>query len=127
MGHVKIAAFLLAFALGGCAGSRHFHAIDESSASNGRAPRFIELRSAVRVATLHFPRGLYALEAADDAGFYYRAPRKIVEHSYSGALGHEGGLYLSGKLLGKLRGYVYWHGALTHVGNLSHADYSLRD
>lgn len=127
MGQVKIATFLLLFALVGCAGSRHFQAIDQNGAINPGAPRFIELRAAARVAILHFPPGLYVLAAADDAGFYYRAPQKIVEHSYSGAPGHEGGLYLSKKRPAKLRGYIYWHGALTHVGDLSRADYSLRD
>ncbi len=74
----------------------------------------------------HFPAGLYVLAAVDDKGYYYRAPRKIVQHSWSGGLGHDGGLFVSRRDRRKIR-HVIMPGALTHVGNLSSADYAFRD
>ncbi len=123
---MKLRLFLALVALGStaCAGSRHYHPLEESGAGS---PHFLELREETRVATLHFPAGTYVLEAADDAGFFYRAPTKIRENSFSGQFFHNGGLYLSKSGRPALRGYVYWYGGLTHVGNLSRADYVLRD
>lgn len=117
--------FFAALISGGCAGSRNFHPLDESAAS--AAPRFLELRRSAQSATLHFPAGIYVLTAEDDAGFFYQAPQKIVENSFSGPLRHEGGVYLQKSRRGHLRGYVYWYGGLVHVGDLSRAEYVLRD
>lgn len=110
---------------GGCAGSRNFHWLGNSGAAP--APRFLDLRQPAQAATLHFPAGTYVLTAEDDAGFFYRAPEKIVENSFSGPLLHEGGLYLQKSRRSHLRGYVYWYGGLVHVGDLSRAEYVLRD
>ena len=38
-------------------------------------PRYLEIYSPERVATLHFPAGVYTLSAVDKIGCYYRAPR----------------------------------------------------
>jgi hypothetical protein len=56
------------------------------------------------------------LSAADKIGYYYRAPRKIVEQ---GSIGRDGGIFVSKRDPNKLRGYIYRAGAITHVGNLS--------
>ena len=64
---------------------------------------------------LHFPAGVYTLDAADKIGYYYRAPRQIRE----GAILRDGGIFVSKRNPNKLRGYVWRAGAITHVGNLS--------
>jgi hypothetical protein len=120
-----VTLLLLHWNIVGCAGSRHYRTLDEGGTPG--APHFLDLHQAAQIATLHFPAGTYVLEAADDAGFFFRSPSPIRENSFSGSLFHRGGLYLSNSRHRSLRGYVYWHGGLTHVGNLSRADYALRD
>lgn len=118
-------ALLSLGALSGCTGSKHFEEVDETGLSG--VPRFLELHRNLRAATLHFPAGTYTLEATDRAGYYYRAPRRVVEHGFSAISGqHNGGLYLRKDGRG-MRGYVYRVGSLTHVGNFGHADYTLHD
>jgi hypothetical protein len=114
----------LAFALCSCAGSSHPRVITPSEGVS--TPKYIELGSEVRIATLHFPAGVYTLNAEDKIGYYYRAPRKIVEHIGGGAP-LDGGIFVSKRNSQKLRGYVYRAGAITHVGNLSRARYQFRD
>jgi hypothetical protein len=84
------------------------------------APRYVEFDSEAQVATLHFPRGTYELNAEDKIGYYYRAPRPIAERVGGGAARLEGGIFVSKRNSGKLRGYVYRAGTITMVGNLSH-------
>ena len=67
------------------------------------------------------------LDAVDDKGYYYRAPRKIVQHSFSGSLKRNGGIFVAKRDQGRLRGYVIMPGGLTHVGDLSRADHEFRD
>lgn len=122
---LRVFLALLALSFGGCAGSRHYHLLEAETAYG--APRCIELLRETRVATLYFPAGIYQLEAEDDAGFFYRAPAQIREDSYSERYFHPGGLYLSKSRRAMLRGYVYWYNGLVHVGNLSRADFVLRD
>jgi hypothetical protein len=110
-------AFLFSVALFSCAGGRHFHAIPAEGPI--MAPRYLDLGSDISVATLHFPAGTYSLYAEDSAGFYYRAPRKIAEHAAGTPIWHDGGIYVSKRNSGRLRGYVSWGGKLTHVGNFS--------
>jgi hypothetical protein len=107
-----------------CAG-HHFHVI--RSGETVTAPHYLELRSEESVATLHFPAGLYSLHAIDDAGMYYRASRKIVQHMTSGPLLRDGGIFVSKRNPRKLRGYVFFAGALTHVGDLSRTQHIFRD
>jgi hypothetical protein len=108
-----------------CGGSSHPRAVGNSGAVS--APASIELRAEVRVATLHFPTGIYTLTSADKIGYYYGAPRKILEHTVAGSLPHDGGIFVSKRTRDKLRGYVYLGGAITHVGNFSKADYVFRN
>jgi hypothetical protein len=118
-------AFLLAVTLVSCAGGRHFHAIPAEGPIV--APRYLDLGSDVSVATLHFPAGTYSLYATDSAGFYYRAPHKIAEHSDGIPIWHDGGIYVSKRNSGRLRGYVSWGGKLTHIGDFSRRRHEFRD
>jgi hypothetical protein len=115
----------LTFLLFACAGSRHFHPIPAEGPP--AVPRYLELRSEAQVATLHFPPGFYSLSAEDDAGYYYAAPRKIAEHRGRGGVSHEGGIFVNKRNQARLRGYIFFAGGLTHVGNLSHAKHEFRD
>jgi hypothetical protein len=91
------------------------------------APRNVELFAETQVATLHFPAGVYSFYALDDVGYYYRAPRKIVQHTGGSSVLRDGGIYVNKRNPRKLRGYVYLSGALTHVGDLSRARHQFRD
>ena len=116
----SIQIFLLStsyFLLFGCAGSSHPRVITPSEGPPNR--QYLELYSEVRVATLHFPAGVYTLNATDKIGYYYRAPRKIAEHIGAGSVWRNGGIFVSKRNPEKVRGYVYRAGALTHVGNFS--------
>src|SRR5438128_9720765 len=113
------------FLLSGCAGSSHPRVIREAEAIS--TPRYLELYSEVRVATLHFPAGVYTLNAADKIGYYYRAPRKIAEHVGGGSLWLDGGIFVSKRNPQKLRGYAYRAGTITHVGNFSGVKHTFRD
>ncbi|HEY6069764.1 MAG TPA: hypothetical protein VIU85_00215 [Chthoniobacterales bacterium] len=114
------------FLLFACAGSPHPQPVSPSEGSVG-TPRYLELDSTKQVATLHFPAGVYALSAVDKIGYYYRAPRKIGERVGSRSVGLDGGIFVSKRDPQKLRGYVYRAGAITHVGNFSHAKHRLFD
>ena len=115
----------LMFLLASCAGSRHFQAIAAKGPSP--APRYLEIYSEVGVATLHFPAGVYTLNAVDKIGYYYRAPRKIAEHIPAGSVSLDGGIFVNKRSPGKLRGYVFRAGALTHVGDLSRSKHEFRN
>lgn len=117
---VLVAALLLT----GCGGADRRHPI--SSAGTTSVPPYLELRSQTSAGTLHFPRGVYVLDSEDGNGYYYRAPQKIVQRSFSGGLPRNGGIFVSKRNQRKLRGYVIMPAGLTHVGNLSRADYELR-
>ena len=95
-------------------------------AETSSIPLYLELRSARSVQTLHFPRGVYVLYARDDQGYYYRAPRKIIQHSFSGSLQRDGGIFVARRDQRKLRGYVFLPSGLTHVGDLSRTDHEFR-
>ena len=114
----------LAFLLFGCAGSSHPRVITPSEGPPNR--QYLELYSDVHAATLHFPAGVYTLNAADKIGYYYRAPRKIAEHAGSGALWREGGIFVSKRNSDKLRGYVFRAGTVTLVANFSGAKHLFR-
>jgi hypothetical protein len=124
----KIRRFLLstlAFLLFSSCANHHFRVPAEGPTSN--APRYVELFAETQVATLHFPPGAYSFYALDDVGYYYRAPRKIVEHTGGSSVLRDGGIYVNKRNPRKLRGYVYLSGALTHVGDLSRARHQFRD
>src|SRR6266513_536542 len=108
---------LLAFLLSSCDSSSHPRLVSPSEGPI--SPRYLEIYSELHAATLHFPAGVYTLNAVDKIGYYYRAPRKIAEHVGGGSLWREGGIFVSKRNPQKLRGYVYRAGTITHVGNFS--------
>jgi hypothetical protein len=114
----------LAFLLSSCA-NHHFRVPAEGPPS--AAPRFVELRADRQIATLHFPAGTYSFYAVDDAGYYYRAPRKIIQRTGGASVPRNGGIFVSKQDPKRLRGYIFFAGALTHVGNLSDAPHEFRD
>lgn len=117
-------ALTTALFLNGCGGMDRRHPVNPSATS--RVPRFIELLSNTSAGTIHFPRGLYALESEDQHGYYYRAPVKLYQRSFSGREPRDGGIFVSKQNQRKLRGYVVMPGGITHVGNLSGANYQFR-
>lgn len=116
---------VVALLLASCGGSHHHFRVTNAAATTSTPP-YLELRAGHSVGTLHFPRGVYVLDAVDDKGYYYRAPRKIVQHSFSGTLLRRGGIFVAKRDRTQLRGYVILPSGLTHVGNLSRADYEFR-
>jgi len=110
--------------LTGCGGTDRRQSVDPAATSS--TPPYIELRSKISAGTLYFPPGLYTLDSEDHKGYYYRAPRKVHLRSFSGRLPYDGGIFVSKRNQRKLRGYVIMPYGLTHVGNLSRADYEFR-
>ena len=115
----------LAFLLSSCAGSSHPRAITPSEGPS--SARYLEIYSELHAATLHFPAGVYTLNAVDKIGYYYRATRKIAEHYGGGSFWREGGIFVSKRNPQKLRGYVFRAGTITHVGNFSRAKHRFRN
>ena len=111
-----IGTFVLALLLTSCA-NHHFRVVHNNAAI--RAAAYIDMPGEQRIATLHFPAGSYYLYAADDVGYYYRAPRKIIEHIPGGSVSHDGGIFVPRNNPRRMRGYVFRAGALTHVGNIT--------
>jgi hypothetical protein len=124
-GIALLSAFLavLAMAFSGCGGTDRRHAVNPGATT---AARFLVLHADASAGTIHFPRGLYALDTEDGNGYYYRAPGKVYQRSFSGRYPHDGGIFVSKRNQRKLRGYVIMPGGLTHVGNLSGSDYQFR-
>ena len=107
----------------GCGGTDRRHSINRAATIT--AP-YLELRADASAGTLHFPRGVYVLDSEDHKGYYYRAPRKIYQRSFSGGLPYDGGIFVSKQNPRKLRGYVIMPYGVTHVGSLSSASYQFR-
>ena len=120
----RVTSLVVVLLLTACGGSRNFHTTNPGETTS--TPPYLELLSQRSVGTLHFPKGTYVLDAVDDNGYYYRAPQKIVQHSFSGSLGRNGGIFVAKRDREKLRGYVILASGLTHVGNLSRADHEFR-
>ena len=114
---------LLTLGLPGCGGSDRRHPVNPSGTT---AARFLELRSDTSAGTIHFPRGVYSLDTEDHHGYYYRAPGKVYQRSFSGRYPRDGGIFVSKRNQKKLRGYVIMPSGITHVGNLSGSDYQFR-
>jgi hypothetical protein len=121
-----VAALVLtaALSLAGCGGTDRRHSVNPAGTTV--IPPFIELGSETSATTIHFPQGLYSLDSEDQHGYYYRAPGKVYQRSFSGRLPYEGGIFVSKRNQKKLRGYVVLPGGVTHVGNLSGANYRFR-
>ena len=122
---VLAAALATALCLGSCGGTDRRHPVNP--AATATVARFIALLSDTSAGTIHFPRGLYSLESEDHHGYYYRAPVKLYQRSFGGQEPRVGGIFVSRKNQQKLRGYVVMPGGVTHVGNLSGANYQFRD
>jgi hypothetical protein len=114
---------ITALVVSGCGGTDRRQPVDPAAT---RVPPFIELLSETSAGTIHFPRGLYSLDSQDPHGYYYRAPGKVYQRSFSGRLPHDGGIFVSKQNQKKLRGYVVMPSGVTHVGNLSGANYQFR-
>ena len=114
---------LSALLIYGCGGTDRRRVVNPAETTS---PPFIELRHEVSAGTIHFPPGLYSLQTEDSKGYYYRAPVKVYQRSFSGRLPHDGGIFVSKRNQRKLRGYVVMPSGITHVGNLSGADYEFR-
>ncbi|HMJ06347.1 MAG TPA: hypothetical protein VK474_08860 [Chthoniobacterales bacterium] len=84
-------------------------------------PHYADLLEERSIATFHFPRGLYTLEAEDNGGYYYRAPRQLTKHAFSGLQPYDGGIYVRKAKRQQFRGYVVWAGGRTKIGNLTRA------
>ena len=127
---LRVAQFFLIltspFLFAACAGSSHPRPITPSEGPAG-TPRYLKLYREKQIGTLHFPAGTYTLTSVDKIGYYYHAPRKIGERVGAGAVGLQGGIFVSKRDPNKLRGYVWRAGAITHVGNLSHEQHRLFD
>jgi hypothetical protein len=119
-----VAGLFGAFLVSSCGGSHHFRVTRPGETTS--TPPYLELRSERSAGTLHFPRGTYVLNAVDDKGYYYRAPQRIAQHSFSSGVTYDGGIFVEKRNQRRLRGYVIAPGGLTHVGNLSRADYEFR-
>jgi hypothetical protein len=119
-----ILAVALAVFLGGCGGTDRRQPVNP--AATATVARFIALLSETSAGTIHFPRGLYSLESEDHHGYYYRAPVKLYQRSFGGREPRDGGIFVSKQNQRKLRGYVVMPGGVTHVGNLSGANYQFR-
>jgi hypothetical protein len=117
-------ALTAALFLDGCGGTDRRHPLNP--AATATVARFIALLSDTSAGTIHFPRGLYSLESEDRHGYYYRAPVKLYQRSFGGREPHDGGIFVSKQNQRKLRGYVVMPGGVTHVGNLSGANYQFR-
>jgi hypothetical protein len=114
---------LLAIGFSSCGGSDRRHSVNPAATT---AARFVELHADTSAGTIHFPRGLYSLDSEDGNGYYYRAPGKVYQRSFSGRYPLDGGIFVSKRNQKKLRGYVIMPGGITHVGNLSGSDYQFR-
>jgi hypothetical protein len=118
-----ILSVTVALLASGCGGTDRRHSVNPAATTV--APS-IELLSDTSTGTIHFPRGLYSLDSEDNHGYYYRAPGKVHQRSFSGSLPHDGGIFVSKQNQRKLRGYVIMPSGITHVGNLSGANYQFR-
>ena len=108
-----------------CSCANHHFRVSAQGPPTG-APRYIELLADKQVATLHFPAGLYSFYAVDDVGTYYRSPRPVLQHTGGASVRHNGGLFLTKRNPKRLRGYIFYAGALTHIGDLTRAPHILR-
>ncbi|HEY0369649.1 MAG TPA: hypothetical protein VGC85_08645 [Chthoniobacterales bacterium] len=90
-----------------------------------RPPGAIELRAERRIATVHFPPGLYSLDQSDRTGWFYHSPTGVIERVFGGSIRHDGGIFLS-REGGNARGYMIWAGGRTKLGSISRAELEFR-
>src|SRR4051812_35518445 len=113
----------IALITAGCGGTDRRRSVNPAGTT---AAPFLELRRNASASTIHFPRGIYSLDSEDRNGYYYRAPTKVYQHSFGAGYPHDGGIFVSKRNPRKLRGYVIMASGITHIGNLSGADYQFR-
>jgi hypothetical protein len=114
---MRLHAFLLlALVLASCAENENFHRV--ASARDISAPPELQLTHNKSLGTLHFPAGTYVAYAADDTGWYYRAPRKVIQHSWGESVPYDGGLFVDKRDPNKTRGYIVWAAGLTKLGTI---------
>lgn len=116
---LRFALFLLVLSLAGCASPT-------PRATPAVVPRFLQLRLEQSISTIHFPRGYYSLGNEDREGYYYKAPRNVIKHSFAGSQPYDGGIFVS-KRKDELRGYIIWAGGLTRIGHVSPKAVEFRD
>ncbi len=116
---------MFAVAMTSCAGDGRYRLLPPGEGP--AVPRSIVLNEEPSISTVHFPRGVYRLEAEDDRGYYYRAPRMLTKHAFAGLQPYNGGIYLKKSRAAKLRGYIVWAGGRTKIGDLSRADLEFRE
>lgn len=121
----RMVAVSLSILLVSCGGSLRPPAVGPGNDTN--MPRFLEIYSAPRAATVHFPRGTYSLGNVDKIGYYYRAPGGVREHTSAGTVSRTGGIFVSKRDPRKLRGYIYLAGGVTHLGNFSQVAHRFHD
>ena len=89
-------------------------------------PQTLELQETVSRGTLYFPEGTYIFESEDNAGYYYRAPRSVRQHSFGGSYSHGGGIFVLKRDPRRIRGYIVLYGERRKMGNLSDARHEFR-
>ena len=120
---IVVAGLCATFVLSGCGGTDRRQSVNPAATI---AAPYLELRANTSAGTVHFPRGVYVLDSEDKNGYYYKSPQGISQHSFAGGYPREGGIFVSKRNPKKLRGYVIMPYGVTHVGNLSSADYQFR-
>lgn len=120
----RLASLTVAFLLTSCAAEPQSHALRAERAVG--PPRFIQLDEEPSISTIHFPRGIYSLDSSDAEGYYYRAPRRLIAHSFGGFNPQDGGIFVSKRSGGRMSGYVVWAGGVTKIGNLSRSRHQFR-
>lgn len=123
--HRTAACLATALLLTACVADRDYRVV--SPGEGPAVPGSIELRDEPSISTFHFPRGRYALEAEDDRGYYYRAPRQVMKHEFGGSMPYDGGIFVSKQSRDSVRGYVVWSGGRTKIGDLTRADFNFAD
>ena len=82
-------------------------------------PQALVLQETASRGTIHYPAGTYTYESEDSAGYYYRAPRSVRQHSFGGSYPHEGGVFVLKRDPQRLRGYIVLGNERRKLGNLS--------
>ncbi|HSH37872.1 MAG TPA: hypothetical protein VK993_03725 [Chthoniobacterales bacterium] len=114
-----LGATVLGALLTSCASNRQVRQFDTP-------PQFLDLQESPSRGTLHYPEGTYAFESEDETGYYYRAPRRVRQHSFGGSYPHEGGIFVLKRDPQRIRGYIVLYGERRKMGNLSGTRHSFR-
>jgi hypothetical protein len=116
---VLVALAAVSVLLSSCASNRQVRRFEAP-------PQVLELQESPSRGTLHFPEGTYVFDSEDDAGYYYRAPRSVRQHSFGGSYPYEGGIFVLKRDPQRIRGYIVLGGERRKVGNLSGTRHEFR-